>query len=40
MTLGVPTGTKINVSAIGSDASLALDALETLVKNNFDICPK
>jgi phosphocarrier protein len=37
MMLAVPYGSKIDVSAIGPDATLALDALETLVKNNFTI---
>ncbi len=37
MMLAVPQGSKIDVSAIGPDATLALDALETLVKNDFTV---
>lgn len=37
MMLAVPQGSKIDVSAIGPDATSALDALETLVKNDFTI---
>ena len=37
MMLAVPQGSKIDVSAIGPDATSALDALETLVKNDFTV---
>jgi len=37
MMLAVPRGSTIDVSAIGPDATSALDALETLVKNDFTI---
>ncbi len=36
MMLGAATGTTISISAEGSDAKAALDALETLINNRFD----
>lgn len=41
MMLAVDNGTTIDVSAVGPDAKPALDALETLIENNFnDECIK
>ncbi len=37
MTLEAHRGTKISVTAVGSDAGDALDALEALVNNGFDV---
>lgn len=37
MMLAVDKGATINVSAEGPDAELALDALENLVKNDFNV---
>lgn len=40
LTLGASNGAKINISAEGTDAQQALDALQTLVENNFVLSGK
>ncbi|MGD8458357.1 MAG: HPr family phosphocarrier protein [Anaerolineales bacterium] len=35
LTLGVSQGTEISISALGDDAEQALNALKTLIENNF-----
>lgn len=38
LTLEIQKGSKIDIKARGPDATAALDALESLIHNNFFIC--
>ena len=40
LTLGVEQGETITVRAKGADAAQALAALQTLVEDNFGVCPE